>query len=144
MDQTRELLVLVIDLNMERITPNFVSGVKVVLINWRELMAERKCLSLSLYWRCVSGMNSLASTSRNVSRVLSGCLFHRSILSQYISSDLDSLNNVNNVSKYLINKSLFYEKKIPQGVEHEYGGVELGEQDGMQDGGRSDKLAVLG
>ena len=94
MDQTRELLVLVIDLNMERITPNFVSGVKVVLINWRELMAERKCLSLSLYWRCVSGMNSLASTSRNVSRVLSGCLFHRSILSQYISSDLDSLNNV--------------------------------------------------
>ena len=40
MDQTRELLVLVIDLNMERITPNFVSGVKVVLINWRELMAE--------------------------------------------------------------------------------------------------------
>ena len=94
MDQTRELLVLVIDLNIERITPNFVSGVKVVLINWRELMAETKCLSLSLYWWIVSGMNSLASTSRNVSRVLSGCRFHRSILSQYISSDLDSLNNV--------------------------------------------------
>ena len=63
MDQTKELLLLVIDLNIERITPSLSSGVKFVLMSWRVEMAVLKCLSLSLYCWTLSGRNSLQSTS---------------------------------------------------------------------------------
>ena len=63
MDHTRELLLLVMDLNIDRITPSLSSGVKVVLMSCRVVMAEVKCLSLSLYCWTVSGRNSRESTS---------------------------------------------------------------------------------
>ena len=63
MDQTKELLLLVMDLNIERMTPSLSSGVKVVLMSWSVVMAEVKCLSLSRYCWTVSGRNSRESTS---------------------------------------------------------------------------------